>query len=229
MDRLRCRMPRPPSRAIATAIRVSVTVSIAALTSGIAMEMLRETLVVVLTWEGMTLLSTGWSRTSSKVRASGANSSIVVGRESEVISHLSPGCSLSYRRSRRRSSPVAWSPALSEVTPSVRRCHESPCFRNPPDDEIPHDDQRQAHVWRPVPLHHGEYGGSNDATNDSIAMGSPQLNRGEQRQWTDEIPGLQRCPESGKDNHDARLQPKRATNTAGHDIDRVTATRCNSA
>ena len=34
MDRLRCSTPRPPWRAIAIAIRDSVTVSMAALTSG---------------------------------------------------------------------------------------------------------------------------------------------------------------------------------------------------
>ena len=41
MERLRCSTPMPPSRAIAMAIRDSVTVSIAALTSGIFSEISR--------------------------------------------------------------------------------------------------------------------------------------------------------------------------------------------
>ena len=63
----------PPSRAIAMAIRDSVTVSIAELSSGIRSWILRLTEVVVSTADGMTSLSFGCSSTSSKVSPRAAN------------------------------------------------------------------------------------------------------------------------------------------------------------
>jgi hypothetical protein len=71
IDRLRCRTPRPPWRAMAIAIRASVTVSIALDSSGILTSMRLERRVVVSTSLGMTSDAPGNSRTSSKVRASG--------------------------------------------------------------------------------------------------------------------------------------------------------------
>ncbi len=68
IERLRCRMPMPPWRAIAMAIRDSVTVSIAAETSGSLTEMLRDSRVEVSTSLGMTSVAPGSSSTSSKVR-----------------------------------------------------------------------------------------------------------------------------------------------------------------
>jgi hypothetical protein len=56
---LRWRIPMPPSRAIAIAIPDSVTVSIAALASGIFSSILRENLVEVLTSDGIRFDSPG--------------------------------------------------------------------------------------------------------------------------------------------------------------------------
>ena len=65
IDRLRCRMPRPPSRAIAIAMRASVTVSIALESSGVATVMRRVTREDVSASLGMTSVCPGSSRTSS--------------------------------------------------------------------------------------------------------------------------------------------------------------------
>ena len=70
-ERLRCSTPIPPSRAIAIAIRASVTVSMALDTSGMESSTLRVIRVMVFTRLGTTSDSPGWSRTSSKVRPSG--------------------------------------------------------------------------------------------------------------------------------------------------------------
>ena len=67
MERLRCSTPSPPSRAMATAMRASVTVSIAADTIGILRLILRVSWVVVVTSEGITSEASGKSNTSSKV------------------------------------------------------------------------------------------------------------------------------------------------------------------
>ena len=58
-DMLRCRMPMPPSRAMAIAMRDSVTVSIAELNRGIRSRIRRLTEVVVSTADGITSLSLG--------------------------------------------------------------------------------------------------------------------------------------------------------------------------
>ena len=73
IDRLRCRTPRPPCRAIAIAIRASVTVSMGEEISGSRTVMRLETRVEVSTSLGTTSLSTGTSRTSSKVRPTASN------------------------------------------------------------------------------------------------------------------------------------------------------------
>ena len=73
IERLRCRTPIPPSRASAIAIRASVTVSIAAETSGISSAIVRVSRLAVETSFGRTADSAGTSRTSSKVRPSFAN------------------------------------------------------------------------------------------------------------------------------------------------------------
>ncbi len=65
IGRLRCSTPRPPSRAIAIASRDSVTVSIAAETSGMRREISRVRREVVSTSLGTTSVSPGSSRTSS--------------------------------------------------------------------------------------------------------------------------------------------------------------------
>ena len=62
--------PMPPSRAIAMAMRYSVTVSIAALMMGVLSLMVLVRLVDRSTSVGRTLLSAGTSSTSSKVRPS---------------------------------------------------------------------------------------------------------------------------------------------------------------
>ena len=73
IDRLRCSTPMPPWRAIAIAIRASVTVSIAADTSGTASEISRVSRVAVSASDGITSVSPGSSSTSSKVRPRVAN------------------------------------------------------------------------------------------------------------------------------------------------------------
>ncbi len=66
-------MPSPPSRASAIAMRASVTVSIAAETTGTSRTIVRVSRVAVETAFGSTDDSAGTSRTSSKVRPSLAN------------------------------------------------------------------------------------------------------------------------------------------------------------
>ena len=65
--------PIPPSRAIAIAMAASVTVSIAAETSGMFSAIRREKRERVSVWSGSTPEAAGWSRTSSKVRERGAS------------------------------------------------------------------------------------------------------------------------------------------------------------
>ena len=73
IERLRWMMPSPPCRAMATAIRASVTVSIGEEISGILTEIRFETQVEVSTWEGATSLSLGCNKTSSNVNPRVAN------------------------------------------------------------------------------------------------------------------------------------------------------------
>ena len=72
-DRLRCSTPSPPARAIAMAIRDSVTVSIGDDTSGTRSRTRLVTCVPVSTELGTTSDSAGSSSTSSNVRPSIAN------------------------------------------------------------------------------------------------------------------------------------------------------------
>src|SRR4051794_1142343 len=72
-DRLRCRTPTPPCRAIAIAIRASVTVSMALESNGVRKRSERDNRVEVSTSLGMTSEAAGCSSTSSKVSPSGAN------------------------------------------------------------------------------------------------------------------------------------------------------------
>ena len=67
-DRLRCRMPMPPWRAMAMAMRDSVTVSMAAEMMGTLSRSSRVSWVDVSTADGITSEASGMSRTSSKVR-----------------------------------------------------------------------------------------------------------------------------------------------------------------
>ena len=76
--------PMPPSRAIAIAIRASVTVSIAAETSGTATVTSRVNRDVVSTSDGTTSVSPGSSSTSSKVSPSGANCSGIPASDGNV-------------------------------------------------------------------------------------------------------------------------------------------------
>ena len=69
-ERLRCSTPIPPARAIAMAIRASVTVSIAELTRGTRSRILRVSWLAVSAVAGTTSEAAGSSRTSSKVRPS---------------------------------------------------------------------------------------------------------------------------------------------------------------
>src|SRR3954447_13032984 len=72
-ERLRCSTPTPPCRAIAIAIRASVTVSIALDSSGVCSRRLRDSRLEVSTSLGMTSEAAGCSSTSSKVSPSRAN------------------------------------------------------------------------------------------------------------------------------------------------------------
>jgi hypothetical protein len=64
-ERLRCSTPTPPARAMAIAIRASVTVSIAEDSSGMASRMPRVSQVLVSTSVGTMSDAPGMSRTSS--------------------------------------------------------------------------------------------------------------------------------------------------------------------
>src|SRR6266545_869048 len=72
IGRLRCSTPMPPWRAMAIAIRASVTVSMALDTSGTASSTLRVSRLWVVDPLGVTSDSSGSRRTSSKVRPSGS-------------------------------------------------------------------------------------------------------------------------------------------------------------
>ena len=99
MDRLRWITPRPPWRAMATAIRASVTVSIGEETSGIFTEIRFDTGVLVSTSDGMMSLWLGCSSTSSKVRPNVANGcGTPAGVRSPMVCDT---CSLSCRTDRR--------------------------------------------------------------------------------------------------------------------------------
>ena len=65
MERFRCTIPMPPSRAMAIAMRASVTVSMALDTSGVATVMRRVTRDDVSASLGMTSVCPGRSSTSS--------------------------------------------------------------------------------------------------------------------------------------------------------------------
>ena len=67
-DKLRCKTPMPPWRAMAIAMRASVTVSIAADAKGIPKRVLRVNCAEVSTSDGTTLDSAGSSSTSSNVK-----------------------------------------------------------------------------------------------------------------------------------------------------------------
>src|SRR5690625_6070081 len=76
MERLRWITPIPPERAMAMAMRASVTVSIAADESGIASRMRRENWAEVSASEGMTSLLLGKRSTSSNVKPVNAKGSL---------------------------------------------------------------------------------------------------------------------------------------------------------
>ncbi len=84
IERLRCRMPSPPERAIAIASRASVTVSIAADTIGISSAIVRVSREAVRTSFGSTDDSAGRSSTSSKVSPSLPNFEAAVELEVHV-------------------------------------------------------------------------------------------------------------------------------------------------
>ena len=65
MDRLRCSTPTPPWRAIAMAMRASVTLSMAADSSGMLTLTFREMWEAVSTWSGAMSDAPGSSSTSS--------------------------------------------------------------------------------------------------------------------------------------------------------------------
>src|SRR5688572_29049942 len=81
--------PMPPSWAIAIARPDSVTVSIAALSSGTLSLMLRVSRVETSTWLGTSVECCGTSRTSSKVSAVESPTSVSVGDNDAVFSSMS--------------------------------------------------------------------------------------------------------------------------------------------
>src|SRR5438067_70639 len=85
--------PMPPACAMAIAVRASVTVSIAALTSGICSRRFRVSWALTSTCRGRTSLSAGSSRTSSNVRAIGRFGSSISAptRSASVASRLPSG------------------------------------------------------------------------------------------------------------------------------------------
>src|SRR5438552_1145784 len=127
---LRCTTPKPPSRASAIAMRASVTVSIAAETTGTSSTIVRVNRVAVETAFGRTDDSAGTSRTSSKVSPSFAN---FAGRVDSDGSSPSFSTSISewYRASRMRPNQAYASTGCSSVstTPACRRpaCRGSNC------------------------------------------------------------------------------------------------------
>src|SRR5262245_38894942 len=76
--------PMPPSRAMATAIGASVTLSIAAETRGIDNRMSRAKVAAVSTASGSTSLYPGTMTTSSKVNASNRSKNSVCSDRGEV-------------------------------------------------------------------------------------------------------------------------------------------------
>jgi hypothetical protein len=96
-ERLRCSTPTPPWRAIAIAIRASVTVSIGLDSNGVLIASDRDNRVAVSASLGRMSEAAGTSSTSSKVRPSAANFAGIVA--SMDTSFSSGGCKApSYRR-----------------------------------------------------------------------------------------------------------------------------------
>src|SRR5438876_2878764 len=104
--------PIPPSRASAMASSASVTVSIAALTTGMLSVIPREKRVRVSTSRGWTAAKPGTRRTSSNVRASGPTFAVQATRSLTVVA-LSPGL------------PAAARPRPPASRLGRRRCREA--------------------------------------------------------------------------------------------------------
>src|ERR1700683_170340 len=108
-DMLRCSTPTPPRRAMATAIRASVTVSMAAETSGTRSMMRRVSAAVVSASLGMMAKWAGSRSTSSKVRAGGSNLAAsvmsVIGCSVLAMFHPSDSGGSSVRATLRRVPP----------------------------------------------------------------------------------------------------------------------------
>ena len=103
MERLRWMTPIPPSRAIAMASLDSVTVSMAADTSGIASEILRVSRLSVEASAGRISEAAGTSSTSSNVRPSRPNFSAKEGNGGLM---LASSCSMTHLRRRDCRAPV---------------------------------------------------------------------------------------------------------------------------
>ena len=123
-DRLRCSTPSPPARAIAMAIRDSVTVSIGDDTSGTLIRTRRVTWVLVSTALGTTSDSAGSSSTSSNVRPSIANfggkpenSLVITAIPSSSAIRSQSSC---IRRTSPPSYPRAGSPVRGSAPPPGR-------------------------------------------------------------------------------------------------------------
>ena len=97
IERLRCSTPMPPARAMAIAIRASVTVSMAELTSGTCKRIFLVSWLEVSAAAGTTSDAAGSSNTSSKVSPSMA---ILLG-SSPPVRTCSPGMSSRRAESRR--------------------------------------------------------------------------------------------------------------------------------
>ena len=109
IERLRCSTPMPPWRAIAIAIRASVTVSIALDSSGVCSEIDRDRRVAVTASLGKTSDAAGSRSTSSKVNPSGANFAGIVGSMTTNFDKawtrelsLCPVVAIAWTRARRR-------------------------------------------------------------------------------------------------------------------------------
>ena len=122
-DRLRCSTPTPPWRAIAIAIRASVTVSIALDTSGIRSVIVRVSRVGCRPRSGMTSDAAGSSSTSSKVRPERARTSPGGRRPWYLVQ--SGAVTTSYRRTGRSTAPAGerlpWQGDATTAAGPVRR------------------------------------------------------------------------------------------------------------
>src|SRR5215469_13303918 len=175
-DRLRCSTPAPPWRAMATAIRASVTVSMAAETSGTRSVMRRLSEAGVSASPGMTAEWAGSSSTSSKVRAGGANLAPSVmspaGSWELAMFHPSDRRARHVRPGRRADPPVRAPPAGRGAAWTEERATKERATKEGGASKAPRRPAREARPAPPGSTRGGGHGSRRPSRDGSAPRGS---------------------------------------------------------